>query len=173
MDDALLEAANGLLRLPGGAAWAWAGTRAAAVVFAIGAAAWVLARPRLRAWALPAVLAVGLSDLSVAQVLKPTFERSRPCAEAPVLLTTPPGAPRRCGSGASLPSGHAATTAALAAATLSPPLAVASAFAGVQRVVTAQHNPTDVLLGWLWGGLVGLAVRRGWARWRRPPGPAA
>lgn len=159
MEHTLLLACNALMSGPLGGFIAWAGTRAATLAFALAAAGWIALRPGLRAYGLAAALAVGLSELSVSHGLKPIFERPRPCAEDPALLTAPPGAARRCGGDAAFPSGHASATAALAAATASPPLVVVSAMVGAQRVATAQHRPGDVAAGWLWGGALGALLR--------------
>ena len=52
---------------------------------------------------------------------------------------------------------------------MSPPLLALSALTGVQRVVTAQHWPSDVVVGWIYGWFIGLAVRRSAAKLRGDP----
>lgn len=173
MDHPLLLALNGLLREPGAGLWAWLGTRPATGVYVAFSLIWLWSSPARRRW-LPAVLlAVVLADTSTNHLWKPTFERARPCAEQPALLTAPPGEPRRCGQDFSFPSGHSASSAAIAAASLSPPLVALSLLSGTQRVVTAQHWPTDVLGGWTWGAFVGLSVRWALARRLRREKPSA
>lgn len=170
MERLVQDHLNALLGMPGGGLWAWMGTRPAEIAFVVLAIAWVLARPALRPWLLPAALAVALADLGVNRVIKPVFAEPRPCVARPELQTAPPDQPRRCGTDPAFPSSHAANTAALAAVTRSGPLAVASAVIGVQRVVTAQHDPGDVLAGWAFGAGLGLALRVGWRRLRRSRG---
>lgn len=112
-----------------------------------------------RAWRTLAVaaVAVALTDPLCARVLKPAFDRPRPCAVSPALAAPPA---LGCGSGAAMPSIHAANTAALAAAAASPPLAVLAALTGLGRVVVGAHWPTDVLAGWAVGATVGFGARR-------------
>lgn len=166
MEGPLTRLLNGLLTLPLAGVWAWLGTRPATALYMVAVLAWTLSTVDRRRWLAPAILAVLIADLSVSHVLKPTFERERPCAVEARLLTAPPGEPRRCGDDPSFPSGHAASSAAIAAATMSPPLLALSALTGVQRVVTAAHWPSDVLAGWIWGWLIGLGVRRSVAKLR-------
>lgn len=169
----LLYEANRLLLLPGGALWAWLGTRTASLIFGLLVAVAVAWRPERRVLLLPALLAVALSDLSVNRVLKPYFADDRPCVVRPELRTAPPGDPGRCVDSYAFPSGHAANTAALAATLGSPPLAAVSALVGAQRVITAQHDLGDVTAGWAWGAMIGALARLAAARRQRGrPEPA-
>jgi undecaprenyl-diphosphatase len=102
-----------------------------------------------------AIVAVIASDLITVRVLKPAFDRERPCRDPSVLTVD------GCGAGESLPSAHAANSAAIAVACASPALLGVSAVVGVSRVVTGQHWPSDVGLGWLVGGCIGVAARAG------------
>ncbi len=85
--------------------------RAAIVLVLIAVA--VLRMENAWRWALPAILTVMVSDVVTARVLKPMIDRDRPCeviAEAYVPLDE--GKPH-CGSGAAMPSSHAANSMAL------------------------------------------------------------
>lgn len=149
---ALLQAANGLLAGPTGPLWAWVGSGGAAAVLAVAVVGYALWKRRW-AWIVGAALAVAVVDPLCARVLKPMFERERPCRVVPDLATV-----RDCGAGDSMPSIHAANTAALAAATVSPVLAGVALVAGASRVVTGQHWPGDVIVGWLVGGVLGAGI---------------
>ncbi|MFN7145802.1 MAG: phosphatase PAP2 family protein, partial [Myxococcota bacterium] len=124
--------------------WAALGTDAATLALGALVLVWGVWRRRW-AWLLGAALAVSVADPLVARVLKPAFDRPRPCHVMHVETAQP------CGSGRAMPSGHAANSAALAAATRSPPLAGAAVLIGISRVVLGQHWPSDVVVGWLVG----------------------
>jgi len=130
----------------------------AAIVLAVIA----LARGRRRLALLAAfALALTLSDLLGARVLRPLFGRMRPC------YTLPPGTVRVLVSAAdvgSIPSLHASNYFAMAAVAWAAgrrlglaAIAVAAAVAW-SRVHGGVHWPTDVVAGAGWGTLCGLAA---------------
>jgi undecaprenyl-diphosphatase len=124
--------------------------------FVIGGAVWT----RRPVAALLALLAFGITDPTSSYLLKPMFGRDRPCAAMTgVLVPATPKGEGICGSGPAMPSNHAGNTMAVAVATNNPVLVIVSLFVGLSRVVTGQHWPSDVLVGWTFGGLVGWVVR--------------
>jgi membrane-associated phospholipid phosphatase len=116
--------------------------------------------------------AVGLTDFIGGQ-LKWVFERVRPCrALAEAVKIEPSG----CGGLFSFPSNHAANTAAIAAflQVLYPKSGWITwpivAFVGFSRVFIGAHYVTDVLGGWMLGGVIGGGtawVLLQWPRFRK------
>ena len=142
--------------------WHWTGGTGAVVGLVLGVLAWAAWARRLELVVL-AGLAVALTDPLCARLLKPMFGRDRPCR------TDLPEVPD-CGAGLSMPSNHAANLAAITMATGSIPLGFLALIGGTARVVNGQHYPSDVVVGWIVGGIVGGAVRFG-ARRRLAPEP--
>lgn len=168
MDTTLLHLLNPLVEGPTRPLWAALAHPAAGAALGLVLLGWLGWNRRWRLLVLLG-LSAALADAGTARMLKPVFDRARPCAVETVALVAP------CGAGASMPSAHAANTAALAAAGASPPLVVVAGLVGVSRVVTGQHWPSDVLVGWLFGALVGGVMRAAARRWFgvAPPGPSA
>jgi undecaprenyl-diphosphatase len=113
--------------------------------------------------------AVGLTDFVGGQ-LKWVFERVRPCrALAEAVKIEPSG----CGGLFSFPSNHAANTAAIAAflQVLYPKSGWVTwpivALIGFARVYIGAHYVTDVLGGWMLGGVLGGGVALALLQWPR------
>lgn len=109
-------------------------------------------------------LAVGVTDFTVGKVLKPMVARPRPCH---VWSDTVRLRGTTCGGLFGMPSNHAANNAAIAAAlyghvpgALVVAYAAFAAFIGWSRVYVGAHYPGDVLVGLLFGALVGWACRK-------------
>lgn len=131
---------------------------------------------RLRWAALFSLIAVALADQAASTVIKPLFERMRPCHETAVfanlhLLV-------HCGGGKSFPSAHASNAFSIAvffaAVTLRPKytwviwaLFSFAALVALSRVFVGVHYPADILAGALVGsvcGLIAVAFLRMWYR---------
>lgn len=158
-------------------------------LFAVGVLA--LGSRRARLWLLCAIVAVGVSDLLCARVVKRIVPRDRPCHTA--VANGPMSFPETrlvgpCPGSASFPSNHASNMMALGAvclwftrgrkrwAWLLLPLVI-----GYSRIYLGYHYPFDVLGGWALGALVGFGVVRtlgrltpagGGAPRAEPPAPA-
>jgi len=116
---------------------------------------------RARGIVLVALILVGLSDYITSGIMKPLFERLRPCKEldtARLLLDV-------CGGRYGFPSGHAANSFA-AAVWLSgyyrvtkPYVLALAALIAFTRVYVGVHYPFDIVAGAaIGGGLAGLAL---------------
>lgn len=117
----------------------------------------LLRRPRWIKALLIAGLCLGAADAINSYALKPGFGRLRPCHQKTVQLRT-----GSCGSQFGMPSNHAANGAAFLVALgffLTPVATAIAAFVvvavGWSRIYLGVHFPSDVLAGFLVGGMVG------------------
>lgn len=122
-------------------------------------------------------LAAGAADLGT-HLVKDLVGRPRPAQTLPQTWRQDEGVWRQnpsdfvpsASTGSSFFSAHASVSMALAlcAATLWPPLRpwiyALPLLVGYSRLYLGKHYPTDLLAGWAWGALVGLAL---WLAWRR------
>jgi undecaprenyl-diphosphatase len=113
--------------------------------------------------------AVGLTDFLGGQ-LKWVFERVRPCRALTEAVKIELSG---CGGLFSFPSNHAANTAAIAAflQVLYPKSGWITwpivAFVGFSRVFIGAHYVTDVLGGWMLGGVIGGGAAWALLQWPR------
>lgn len=114
---------------------------------------------------------VGLSDWLNHNLVKPAFARPRPFVDHPQIQNRLPYTP----GGYSLPSNHAVNNMAAAAViSIFAPgwtaaLVAYAVLVGYSRMYLGVHYPTDILfgfiLGWFWGELCVILVRRFKPQW--------
>src|SRR5690606_32660371 len=112
------------------------------------------------------LMTFGIADYTSSSILKPTFERLRPCndpsihSEVNTLIA--------CGSGFSLPSSHATNHFAIAFFLITvfyckwkpiAPLAFLwAATVSFAQVYSGVHYPADILLGAILGTCIGYGI---------------
>jgi membrane-associated phospholipid phosphatase len=117
-------------------------------------------------WCISYLVTFGIADYTSSSILKPIFERMRPCNDETFLETIRELV--NCGSGYSFPSSHAANHFAMSvfiAITLTKnhkwlwaPLLLWAALVAYAQVYVGVHFPMDVLAGALIGSFIGVAV---------------
>ncbi len=159
VDEVVLRAVNAWAAHPEVAAsMAFLSSPAMIVVVCGPVLAWLVWRRKYRI-ALSVMAAMILGDALTARVLKPTFERERPCRQITGLVAVVP-----CGRGQSFPSGHATVAFAfLVTAASNVPrgwwwLAPPASAVAASRVALGVHYPSDVVAGALVGAGVGAVV---------------
>lgn len=107
---------------------------------------------------------VGFADFTSAKILKPTFERVRPCNDETIkdMVNARVG----CGSGKSFPSTHATDHFAIAVFLIvifrrmwKPITVIALIWAGLisfAQIYVGVHYPIDVTVGAIYGSLIGF-----------------
>lgn len=107
---------------------------------------------------------VGIADFGSASVLKPTFNRTRPCNDVEMQNHVVSRVP--CGSGKSFPSSHASDHFAIAIFLIAifankwkfilPIALIWASSICLAQVYVGVHYPIDVLVGAIYGSLVGI-----------------
>lgn len=129
---------------------------------------------RLRWMVLTSALVLTLTDQTASHLLKPMFERLRPCHTLdPDVINLLVG----CGGGKSMPSSHAANAFGQAALftyffrVTRWPLWTFAAVVSISRVFVGVHYPFDVMVGAVVGIACGLLIAYVfsliWKRWQK------
>lgn len=159
MDESILRTLNGLTEVPAIAAimvflsspWMLLATTAPLAV--------ILIRKKRFFALLAIVVSMSAADAINARLIKPTFDRERPCRAMAELIL-----PVKCGSGRSFASGHSAVAFAFAISAapsvrygwyIFPFLALMVA---LSRVFLGAHYPTDITAGGMFGASVATLV---------------
>jgi membrane-associated phospholipid phosphatase len=111
---------------------------------------------------------VGIADFGSSSILKPTFNRIRPCNDAAIQPTMISRIP--CGSGKSFPSTHASDHFAIAIFLVTifykkwkfiAPTAIFWALSiCFAQIYVGVHYPIDVTFGMLFGSLIGFLMAK-------------
>ena len=122
---------------------------------------WMKKGLRGRLCLLTLLLGVAVSDPLSSRLIKPMVHRVRPCAAVPGVLT-----PHGDRGTFSFPSSHAVNIAStgviigMSFPAWALPAFVLALFVGLSRVYLGLHYPSDVLVGYLLGAVLG------WACWK-------
>ncbi len=160
---------------PGWMDWIFRGLSSKAFDFAAAGVATLLLILKLRRKAIPTVvmawLALGITDGIGAWLLKPLFQRTRPCYALEI------GTFRQllpAGHSGSMPSLHAANAFAFALLlalqwpALGIPSLALALLIGISRIYVGVHWPSDVVAGAIWGSAVTILLwllrNKFWAR---------
>lgn len=176
VDESLFLAINGLAGRSAAADHFFLQMGNRSMLYVPGACAiayWIWRNPREALLGGPVLgAAVGLADFFGGQ-LKWVFERVRPCRAITEAIKIEPNG---CGALFSFPSNHAANTAAIASflQVLYPKSGWVSwpivALTGFARVYVGAHYVSDVLGGWVLGGVLGGGaawILLQWPRFRK------
>ena len=173
VDEALFLAINGLAGQSAAADYVFLQLGNRSTLYIPGACAiiyWIWSNRREALLGGPVLgAAVGLTDFLGGQ-LKWVFERVRPCRALTDAVKIEPSG---CGGLFSFPSNHAANTATLAAflQVLYPKSGWITwpivAVVGFSRVFIGAHYVTDVLGGWMLGGVIGGGAAWALLQWPR------
>lgn len=108
----------------------------------------------------------GIADYSASSIIKPTFERLRPCNDPELKASVISRID--CGSGYSMPSAHAANHFAIALFLITLfykrwkwilPLALLwAATVGFAQIYVGVHYPFDITIGGILGAIIGYLV---------------
>ena len=111
---------------------------------------------------------VGIADFGSSSILKPTFNRLRPCNDIEIQKTVIARVP--CGLGKSFPSTHASDHFAIAIFLImifykkwKPIISIAIIWAFLicfAQVYVGVHYPFDVIVGMLFGSLIGFFMAK-------------
>lgn len=163
MDEAILRALNGTMRVPV-LAWIAVFLSSPWMLLATTAPVAVILIRKKAIWAIVSiVLAMSAADAFNARVVKPMIDRERPCRAMQDLVL-----PNRCGVGQSFASGHATVAFAFAVSAGSTVrfgwliLPLLAFFVAWSRVFLGAHYPTDITAGALLGASIGALFW--WAR---------
>jgi len=114
------------------------------------------------------LLCVLVTDQTASHLIKPLFERVRPCNALPDILT-----PHGKSPAFSFPSSHATNMGGsmlLLGLAYRPWMGVTLGVAllvGISRIYLGLHYPSDVLFGWIWGAFIGWRLWVGMENLRR------